>query len=151
MSGPESPSSAPARRQSKCDALETSPVRREPADSRAVAPARWCDAWENGRLGEPACSAEYPKALGFSGTNHQRVSMRGHSGGKSQQLFFTQDARRFFCGVQQPRNQRVVSWDTAALEPEKHVGLPTHRPDFDYLVEPEQVRWHAAVDDVGKL
>lgn len=61
-----------------------------------------------------------------------------------------QDARGLLSGVEDACDEGVVGGNSVALEPEEDIGLPAHRPDLDDLVEAEQMRRDAAVDDIGE-
>src|SRR3954469_22415750 len=61
-----------------------------------------------------------------------------------------EDAGGLFGGVEDTIHERVSGSDAVTLEPEQHVGFPTHRTDFDDLVETEEARGKTAVDDVSE-
>ena len=51
-------------------------------------------------------------------------------------------------GIEDAIDERVIGWNFVAFEPEEHVGFAAHWADFDYLLQPEEMRRHAAIDGI---
>ena len=62
-----------------------------------------------------------------------------------------EDAGGLFGGVEDAVHDGVVGGDFVAFEPEQDVGFAAHGTDFDDLLEAEEMRGDAAVDDVGEF
>src|ERR1051326_509812 len=77
--------------------------------------------------------------------------MRSRPGAKRQQIVFVQNPRRLFRRVEQLRNQSVFGRDLMPLQPEEYIGLAAHRANLDDLLQTEQVRRNAAVNNIRQL
>src|SRR6266567_759934 len=72
-------------------------------------------------------------------------------GTESEDFSIGQNAGRLFGGIEDASDQRVVRGDVMLLQPEQHIGFAAQRADLNHLVEPEEMRGHAAIDGIGEF